>query len=107
MWKSSSDCIVVWSFRACSIISMQFLDKLYDLMVTSNEDLTLSVMLNAFNGIARLVTKTLIRCHIIIILIPIVLTKTTDGWNGLSKNFPVFLMRLILSNSRKHCISRR
>lgn len=34
---------------------LQFLDKLYNLLVTDNEELTLTVMLNAFNNILRLV----------------------------------------------------
>ena len=44
-------------FTKSMLSFLQFLDKLYDLMVSNKEGLTLTVMLSAFNNIARLETS--------------------------------------------------
>jgi hypothetical protein len=81
-------------------------------MVNNNENLTLKYLLNAFKNIARLMEVLHIHeemhfYYTTPVHAPTVLTETTGGWNGLNKNFLVFLTRSVLSNSRKHCISRR
>ena len=70
-------------------------------MVNNDEELSLKDILNAFSNIAKLVDNKLIKqlIHSITIINIMyyfsytVLTETTGGWNGLSKSFPVFLIR--------------
>lgn len=51
IWSDQTElCIVILHL----FTHLQFLERLYDIMVINNEDLTMTVMINAFSNIARL-----------------------------------------------------